>query len=88
MSPSKLKLYIEIAKTLNEHGPLGVRELASFLKVHPHSLNEPVKFFIEQKVIKEKSVNPTLTYKVTKRGIEILKFFNVQPLLKVTVKKN
>jgi len=83
MRPSMLKLYIEIAKTLNEQGPLSVHDLASFLKVNPSSLNEPVKFFIEQSMIREKSRNSIVTYIITKRGIEILRFFNVQPLIKV-----
>ena len=83
MRPSMLKLYIEIAKTLNEQGPLSVHDLASFLKVNPSSLNEPVKFFIEQSMIREKSRNSIVTYIITKRGIEILRFFNVQSLIKV-----
>jgi len=84
MPPKTLKLYIEIAKTLNDHGPLSVHDLASFLKVNPSTLNEPVKFFNAQKLIKEKSRNSIVTYIITERGTELLKFFNVQPLIKVT----
>ena len=83
MPPSKLKLYIEIAKTVNDHGPLSVYDLASFLKVNPSSLNEPVKFLNDQRIIREKSCNSIATYIITERGAGILKFFNVQPLIKV-----
>ena len=88
MQPSKLKLYIEIAKTLNKQGSLSVHELASFLKVDPSSLNQPVKFFSDQRIIKEKSSNSVVTFALTKRGAELLNFFNVQPLVKVTINKN
>lgn len=88
MPPSTLKLYIEIAKTLNEHGPLSLQKLASFLKVNSSTLNEPLKFFSAQKMIKEKSSNSVVTYIITKRGTIILRFFNVQPLIKVANSKN
>ena len=88
MPPSKLTLYVEIAKTLNQNGPLTVHELASLLKVNPSSLNEPVKFFSAQKMIREKSGNSIVTYIITKRGIGLLKFFKVLPLIKVASDKN
>jgi hypothetical protein len=88
MPPSTLKLYIEIAKTLNEYGPLSVHDLESFLKVNSSTLNKPIKFFCAQRMIKEKSSNLITTYIITKRGIEILKFFKVQPLIKVANNKN
>ena len=88
MPSSTLKLYIEITKTFHEHGPLSVHDLASFLKVNPSSLNEPVKFLSAQRMIKEKNGNSISTYNITKRGTKILKFFNVQPLIKVTTNKN
>ncbi len=88
MPLNKLKLYVEIVKTVNKHGPLSVNDLALFLKVNPSTLNEPVKFFSAQKMIKEKSSNSIVTYTITKKGTEILKFFNVQPLIKVATSKN
>ncbi len=85
MPCSKLKLYIDIIKTLAEHGPLSIRELASFLKVEPSSLKEPVNFFTDQAMIKEKGIDSIVTYITTKRGTEILRFFKIQPLIKARI---
>ncbi len=84
MPHSTLKNYLDIAKTVNDNGPLNVYDLASFLKVNPSSLKERVNFLISQRVIGGKGHNSIPTYIITERGIEILKFFKVQPLIKVT----
>ena len=85
MPYSTLKLYIDIIKTLTEHGPLSMLELASFLKVKPSSLKGPINFFIDQAMIREKDSNTIVTYVTTKRGAEILKFFKIQPLIKTRI---
>jgi hypothetical protein len=88
MPQSLLKRYIEIVKTLSERGPLNICELAILLKRNPSSLNRPVTFLRIQKMIREQSSDSVGTYIITKRGTKILKFFNVQPLIKLSVDKN
>jgi predicted transcriptional regulator len=83
-----LNLYIDIAKTLLEHGPLSIHELAQFLKVNPSSLKERINFLVEHGMVKEKEGKSDVTYVIAKRGAEVLKFFNVQTLMKVSVDKN
>ena len=88
MQHNSLRLYIDIAKTLMEYGSLNVNALSSFLKVNPSSLKERLTFLINQKLIKEKGRNTNTTYIITQRGTDLLKFFNVQPLIKVKIDKN
>ncbi len=85
MPYSRIKLYIDIIKTLTEHGPLSINELAEFLKVKPPSLKEPIEFFTGQAMIREKESVANMTYVTTKRGTEILRFFNLQPLIKTKI---
>lgn len=87
MSRSILQLYIDTAKTLMEYGPLSIQELAPFLKIEPSSLGERINFLADQGIIKERNNNSTATYSITKRGTEILRFFKVPTLVKVTVDK-
>ncbi len=88
MPPSTLKLYIDIAKTLMKCGPSNIQDLSSSLKVNPSSLTERMNFLVDQRLIREKDSNSIVTYAITRRGTEILKFFNIPPLIKVTVNKN
>jgi predicted transcriptional regulator len=83
MPPSTLKLYIDIAKTLMKHGPLNTQDLSSSLKVNSSSLKERINFLINEKLIREKDRDSSVTYIITKRGTDILKFFNVQPSIKI-----
>lgn len=83
MPPSTLKLYIDIAKTLMKHGPLTTQDLSLSLKVNTSSLKERINFLINEKLIKEKDRDSSATYIITKRGTEILKFFNAQPSIKI-----
>ena len=88
MPPSTLKLYIDIAKTLMKCGPLNIQDLSSSLKINSSSLTEPMNFLVDQRLIREKDNHSIVTYTITKRGTEILEFFKIQPLIKVTVNKN
>ncbi len=87
MPPAPLKLYIDIVKTLMDHGPLNIRELKSFLKVDTSSLKEYTSFLADQGIIREKAENPIATYIITKRGSEILKFFKIQTSIEMRVGK-
>ncbi len=88
MPKSLLKHCIEIVKTLTEHGPLNINELSLLLRLNPSSLNKSVKLLSNQKMIREQSIDSVVTYKITKRATKILKFFNVQPLIKLSIDKD
>jgi hypothetical protein len=85
MPYSRIKLYIDIIKTLTEHGPLSKSELAQFLKVKPTLLKAPVNFFIDQAIIREKEISSNTTYVATKKSNEILRFFNIQPTIRTRI---
>ncbi len=87
MPPAPLKLYIDIVKTLMDHGPLNIRGLKSFLKVDMPSLKEHVSFLADQGIVREEAENPIATYIITKRGSELLKFFKIQTSLEMRVGK-
>jgi predicted transcriptional regulator len=82
MQHSTLQLYIDIIKTLIEHPHLSMPELARFLNVKPPLLKEPISFLTDQTMIKEKQSNSIVSYTTTKKGTEILRFFEMQPLKK------
>ncbi len=88
MPATSLKLYIDIIKTLMEHGPLSIRELKPFLKVDMVSLKEHMSFLADQGIIREKAGNLIATYVITKRGSEILKFFKIQTSIEMRVGKS
>jgi predicted transcriptional regulator len=81
---SKLKLYIDIVKSLMEYGPLSLDEMAPFLRINPSSLKERVNFLVDQEMIQEKDSNSIVTYIITKRGARVLEFFKIQPSTKVS----
>jgi predicted transcriptional regulator len=83
MPQSMLEQYIDIAKIVNDYGPLNAQDLASLLKIDLSSLKEHTNFLISQRILKEKNHGLTSTYIITKHGTKILKFFNVKPLIKV-----
>jgi predicted ArsR family transcriptional regulator len=83
MPRSMLNLYIDIAKTLTEHGPLPIHELVTFLKVEPYTLKKHLSFLVDNGMVKEKMGTPALSYVIAEPGAELLKFFNVQTLIKV-----
>ena len=87
MPCSDLKLYIDIAKTLIENGPLNIRELSQFLKIDHDSLKKRMNFLSDQGLIKEKANNPTSIYAITKRGTKVLRFFRVKTSVKVKMPK-
>jgi predicted transcriptional regulator len=87
MPSSTLKLYIDIAKTLMNQD-LTAQDLSSFLKVNSSSLKELMSFLIDERLIREKESNSTVTYTLTKRGTRILEFFNVPPLIKLRNDRN
>lgn len=88
MPRSILNQYIDIVKALAENGPLSTHELAPFLEVNPSSLKERVRFLTYQRAIRENRDKAIVTYSISKRGTEILKFFKVQTLAKVAIDRN
>ena len=87
MPSSTLKLYIDIAKTLMNQD-LTAQDLSLFLKVNSSSLKELMSFLMDERLIREKESNSTVTYTLTKRGTRILEYFNVPPLIKLKIDKN
>ncbi len=88
MPKGLLKRCIEIIKALTEQGPLNISELSLLLRLNPSTLNKSVKLLGNQKMIREHSIDSVVTYTITKRGTKILKFFNVQPLMKLSIDKD
>ena len=85
MPCSMLKLYTDIIKTLIENGPLSLNELAQFLNAKPSTLKKPLSFFSDQALIRKKTSNSIVTYTTAKRGLEILRFFKIQPLMNTKI---
>jgi predicted transcriptional regulator len=84
MPSSILEQYIDVAKTLMEHGPLSINELMALSKANQSSLKEQVNFLADQKMIIVVKDSSSVAYSITERGIKILQFFKVQTLIKPT----
>ena len=87
MQSSTLEQYVDIIKTLMEHGSLNIHEFEPFLKVNASSLKERINFLVEQGLVKAKESNHIVTYTITERGTKVLRFFKIQTLMKVRVEK-
>jgi predicted transcriptional regulator len=77
MTRSMLDLYVDIAKTLMERGPLPIHELATLLNIHPHSLKKRLNFLTDNEMVKEKDGGSIVTFVIAERGAEFLRFFKI-----------
>ena len=87
MPPSTLKLYIDVAKLLMESGPLSLDQLSNHLKVNKSTLKQQMTFLVKQRIINKKESNPNVKYVIAAGGIRILKFFKVQPSIRIPIEK-
>jgi predicted transcriptional regulator len=83
MPRSKLEVYIDIAKSLVEYGPLSLEEIASIIEIEADLLKQHTDVLIKQKIVQEKkNNNQDMLYEITEHGVKIIKFFKI-----VTAKK-
>lgn len=83
MPASPLKMYLDITKSVMESGPLSLDQIAALLKVDASILKIKVNFLVNEKMIKEKNNNPNVTYAIATKGIRVLKFFRIEPRIKI-----
>ncbi len=79
MTRSVLYLYVNIAKTLMERGPLPINELAPLLNIHPQTLKKRLNFLADNEMVKEKDGGSIVTYAIAERGAEFLSYFKIHP---------
>ncbi len=83
MPRSKLEVYIDVAKSLMEYGPLSLEEIASIIEIEADLLKRHTDVLIKQEIVQEKkNNNQDLLYEITEHGVKIIKFFKI-----VTAKK-
>jgi predicted transcriptional regulator len=76
IKPSKLELYLEILKTLNEHGQQKSSSLKHIAKIDPHIIHDQLDFLVKQGLVTSACLDKRVTCKITKRGSNVLKYFH------------
>ena len=77
MRRDKLTIYIDILKCLLTNGPMKITPLAGRINVNASSLREIIDFMVKQELIEmEKVTKKRVSYKITRRGIRVLDYFN------------
>jgi predicted transcriptional regulator len=73
---SKLEMYVDILKVLDESGPIKASHIAVETNVGINSLKGYLEFLIKQGLIEERLVGKRDTlYSNTSRGASVIKFF-------------
>jgi len=85
MPRSLLEQYIDVAKSLMEHGPLSINELMAFSNTNPDSLKEQLNFLADQRIIVVVKDSLPMAYAITEIGTKILQFFKVKTQIKATI---
>jgi predicted transcriptional regulator len=78
MPRSKLELYIDIIKSLFEHGPLSLQEISPIIGIETVELKPQLNMLIKHGLINEKKTRyETGPYTITEQGIKIINFFKI-----------
>ena len=77
MRRSKLEMYIGILNVLAHKGPLKLTHIIYKANVNCSILNEYLDFLIKQGLVEKRIIEKEhIVFKVTKRGINVLKYFH------------
>jgi predicted transcriptional regulator len=75
IKPSKLEVYLEILKTLKEQGHPKPSGLTYKTKIDPQIIDDRLGFLVKQGLVTKVCVGKRVTYKITRRGSNVLKYF-------------
>jgi predicted transcriptional regulator len=77
MRRSKLEMYIGILNVLAHKGPLKLTHIIYKANVNCSILNEYLDFLIKQGLVEKRIIEKEhIVFKVTQRGINVLKYFH------------
>jgi predicted transcriptional regulator len=77
MRRSKLEMYIGILNVLAHKGPLKLTHIMYKANVNCSILNEYLDFLIKQGLVEKRIIEKEhIVFKVTQRGINVLKYFH------------
>jgi hypothetical protein len=77
MQAGKLRIYIDIAKSLMKLSPQTFNQLAIFLEVKESDVfKQRLDFLVNERIIEKSNTLLGDTYALGKRGLGILSFFN------------
>jgi hypothetical protein len=77
MQASKLRIYIDIAKSLMKLSPQTFNQLTMFLEVKESAVfKQRLDFLVNERIIEKTSTSLGDTYALGKTGLWILMFFN------------
>jgi predicted transcriptional regulator len=75
MRRSKLETYIAILSVLANKGPMKMTHIMYKANVNCSVLRDNLDFLIKQKLVEERTIKKHTIFAVTKRGINVLKYF-------------
>lgn len=75
MKQSKLELYVEILKTLNQRSQNSTN-LLSEIKIDYNTMKNRMDFLMKQQLVTKRNCGNQVVFKNTKRGKNVLRFFN------------
>ena len=78
MSTSKLAFYIEVIKSLLEHGSQSLYQISKHFD-NNKTIEQCLKFLVENSLVTQQRVGGQPVYSIASRGIDVLAFFRIKP---------
>ena len=75
MRRSKLETYVAILSVLANKGPMKMTHIMYKANVNCSVLRDNLDFLIKQKLVEDRTIKEHTIFAVTKRGINVLKYF-------------
>jgi predicted transcriptional regulator len=76
MKRSKLELYVEILKTLNQRRSENLARILDEIHDNYTDMNDPLGFLIKQDLVEQRNTGKQGVYKNTQRGLNVLRYFS------------